>query len=98
MSENAETFSRVMMETRTLTEIKRELDAATVQRSELWHELSRGADPEKAAEVSRLNERIESLWSEARAAQNRERFGPQAAIQKRARAEERLERDLRRVA
>lgn len=86
------------MGTRTLTEIKRELDAATVRRSELWHELSRGADAEKAAEIDRLNQLIESLWSEARAAQNRERFGSQAEIQKRARAEERLERDLRRVA
>jgi hypothetical protein len=86
------------METRTLTQIKRELEAATTLRSELWNALSRGADPEKAAEIARLNERIEALWSEARAAQNRERFGSQAEIQKRARAEERLERDLRRVA
>lgn len=84
--------------TRNLIEIKRELEAATSQRSELWHELSRGADPEKAAEIARLNERIEALWCEARAAQNRERFGDPAEIQKRARAEERLERDLRRVA
>jgi hypothetical protein len=86
------------METRTLTQIKRELEAATTLRSELWNALSRGADPEKAAEIAALNERIEALWSEARAAQNRERFGSQAEIQKRARAEERLERDLRRVA
>lgn len=98
MSELGRTFSRLAMETRTLTEIKHELEAATALRSEFWQELSRGADSEKAAEISRLNERIESLWSEARAAQNRERFGSQAEIQKRARAEERLERDLRRVA
>ncbi len=86
------------MNSRSLSEIKRELEAATSQRSELWHELSRGADPDKVAEIARLNERIEALWSEARAAQNRERFGDPAEIQKRARAEERLERDLRRVA
>lgn len=86
------------MNTRNLIEIKRELEAATVQRSELWQELSRGADPGKAAEIARLNERIEALWGEARAAQNRKRFGDPAEIQKRARAEERLERDLRRVA
>lgn len=86
------------METRTLTQIKQELDAATTLRAELWHEISRAADSAKAAEIARLNERIEALWSEARAAQNRERFGAQADIHKRARAEERLERDLRRVA
>ncbi len=86
------------MEQRTLNEIKRELEAATARRTEVWHELSTEADAAKAAEVAQLNERIEALWSEARAAQNRERFGPQTEILKRARAEERLERDLARVA
>ncbi len=86
------------MNVRNYVEIKRELEAATVRRSELWQELSRGADPEKVAQIGRLNERIEILWSEARAAQNRALFGDPAQIQKRARAEERLERDLRRVA
>ena len=86
------------MKIRTLIQIKRELDEATARRADLWHELSLAADSEKAAEVARLNEHIESLWSEARAAQNRERFGSQDEILKRARAEERLERDLRRVA
>jgi hypothetical protein len=98
MSGVVRTFSEVAMDARTLIEIKRELEAATTLRSELWHDLSRGADPEKAAEIARLNAEIEALWGEARAAQNRERFGDPAAIQKRARAEERLERDLRRVA
>jgi len=86
------------MDTRTLIEIKRELEAATSQRSELWQELSRGADADKAAEITRLNERIEALWSEARAAQNRKRFGDPDEILKRARAEARLERELGRVA
>lgn len=86
------------MSTRTLTEIKRELEQATERRITLWHELSLAADEDKAAEVARLTERIERLWDEARAARTRERFGEQAAIIKRARAEERLDRELAKVA
>lgn len=86
------------METRTLSQIKHELDEATERRSALWHELSIAADPDKAAEVARLNERVEALWTEARAARNRERFGPKELIIARARANERLERDLAKVA
>lgn len=86
------------MDSRTLSEIKRELDDATEQRRVLWHELSLAADPVKTAEVARLNEQIEALWHEARAARNRARFGPKESIVKRARAEERLERDLAKVA
>jgi hypothetical protein len=83
---------------RTLNQIQRELDEATATRGALWHELSIHADKEKSAEVARLNERIEALWSEARAARNRVRFGEQSSIIARARAEERLERDLAKVA
>jgi hypothetical protein len=86
------------MEPRSLSEIKRELEAATERRTALWQELSIAADPEKKAEVARLNERIEALWTEARAARNRQRFGPKERIVARARAEERLERDLAKVA
>jgi hypothetical protein len=86
------------MENRTLTEIKRELEVATERRAKLWHDLSHGSDPEKSAEVSRLTQRIETLWDEARAAKNRARFGESAALLRRARAEERLERDLAKVA
>jgi hypothetical protein len=91
-------FALVEMEERTLDEIKRELEAATERRTALWHELSIESDPEKIAEIAELNERIESLWSDARAARTRERFGAQETILKRARAEERLERDLPKVA
>ena len=86
------------MENRTLTDIKRELEAATETRSVLWHDLSNGSDPEKSAEVARLTQRIEALWDEARAAKNRARFGESATVLRRARAEERLERDLAKVA
>ena len=91
-------FFLVEMESRTFIDIKRELDAAIERRTALWHELSLTSNTETAGEIALLNERIETLWSEARAARNRERFGSQDTILKRARAEERLERDLRRVA
>jgi predicted nucleic acid-binding Zn-ribbon protein len=86
------------METRTLSEIQSELDAATERRAELWKELSAGHDPEKAAEVERLTERIEALWDESRAARTRARFGEPGAIIARARADERLEREYAKVA
>ncbi len=84
------------MESRTLTDIKSELQRLTEERTELWHGLSHGHDPEKAAAIVALNARIEALWGEARAASNRARFGPQKDVLARARAEERLERDLAR--
>jgi hypothetical protein len=83
---------------RTLNEIKQELQEATARRADLWKELGAGADEEKSAEVARLNERIEELWQQARVAANRARFGDQGLIIRRARAEERLERDLAKVA
>jgi hypothetical protein len=86
------------MEQRTLREIAIERDELTQRRTALWHELSQAHDSEKAAEVAALNARIEELWSEARAAKSRARFGSQKDILTRARAHERLERDLARVA
>jgi hypothetical protein len=87
-----------MNQNRTPIEIGRDIEAATALRAGLWHELSNGHDPTKTAEVARLNGRIEELWSEYRAARNRDRFGTKERIVARARAEERLERDLARVA
>lgn len=83
-----------MTEPRTLHEIKRELDELTERRARLWHELSTAHDPAKGAEARRLGERIEALWNEARAARTRAVFGPQQAIITRARADERLEREI----
>lgn len=83
---------------RTLNEIKQDLSEATERRTALWQELSIAGDAEKVAEVARLNERIEALWTEARAARNEARFGPKERIVARARKEERLERDLAKVA
>jgi hypothetical protein len=86
------------METRTLREIQLDIDEAAERRIDLWKELSEAHDPEKAAEVERLNERIETLWTEARVARTRARFGSPDAIIARARADERLEREYAKVA
>jgi hypothetical protein len=83
---------------RTLAEIKQEREALTARRSELWKELSNGADPEKSAEVASLNERIDQLWHEARVVASELRFGDPNRIIARARAEERLEREYAKVA
>jgi hypothetical protein len=86
------------MEVRTLREIQLDLEAAAERRAVLWKELSNVHEPEKAAEIEALTQRIEALWTEARAARTRVRFGEPAAIIARARAEERLEREYAKVA
>ena len=86
------------MNTRTFREIQVDIDAAAVRRTALWKELSEAHDQQKAAEIERLNERIETLWNEARAARTRARFGSPDAIITRARADERLEREYAKVA
>jgi hypothetical protein len=84
---------------RTITDIKNELAGATEHRTELWKQLSAaGADPALSAEIATLSARIESLWQEARMEKTRARFGGQETIIARARADERLERELGRVA
>ena len=82
---------------RTIQHIRDELERATKRRAELWHELGDGVDPAKSAEAAELSERIDELWAEARALKAYDRFGPSDAIRARARAEERLERDSRRL-
>ena len=84
---------------RTLNEIKHEADRAAARRTELWKELAEtGADEARSAEIAALSERIESLFQEARIVRSRTRFGAQEAIIARARAEERLDRELAKVA
>jgi hypothetical protein len=80
-----------------MNEIREELERATERRAELWHELGDGGDPAKSAEAAELSEQIDELWAEARALRAHARFGPTDAIRARARAEERLERDSRRL-
>ena len=82
---------------RTIENIRKELERAVERRAELWHDLNEGVDPAKSAEAAELSEQIDELWAEARALRAHDRFGPSDAIRARARAEERLERDSRRL-
>ena len=77
--------------------IRDELEQAVERRAELWHELGYGVDPAKSAEAAELSQKIDELWAEARALKAYSTFGPSDAIRARARAEERLERDSRRL-
>ena len=82
---------------RTMNDIREELERAVQRRAELWHELAKGIDPVKSAEAAELSTRIDELGAEARALRAYDSFGPSDAIRARARAEERLERDSRRL-
>jgi hypothetical protein len=83
---------------RTVERIRSELERAIARRAELWEELGgAGVDPAKSAEAARLTALIDDLWSEVRAVKARAQFGDSALIRARARAEERLERDARRL-
>lgn len=76
----------------TLNEIHEQIERASERRTELYRLLSLGHDPETAAELKRLDARLEQLWGEHRALRARLRFGDPEHIVKRARLEERLER------
>lgn len=80
-----------------MNDIRDELDRAIDRRAELWHELNDGVDPIKSAEAAELSNKIDELWAESRALRAYDRFGPSDEIRARARAEERLERDSRRL-
>ena len=82
---------------RTIEDIRKKLERAVERRAELWHDLNEGVDPAKSAEAAELSEQIDELWAEARALRAHDLFGPSDAIRARARAEERLERDSRRL-
>jgi hypothetical protein len=76
----------------TLSEIRREIDAATERRAELWRVLGQQSDPELSAELRELDQRLERLWDEHRSLRARVRFGDRDKIIARARHEERLAR------
>ena len=76
----------------TLTEIHKDIEALSERRTELWHELSRGHDPEVSAQLKALSERLDDLWDEERTLKAALRFGDREDIVARARVEERLER------
>jgi hypothetical protein len=76
----------------TLTQIQDEIEQTSERRTGLWHVLSEEYNPEAAAELKRLTERLEHLWDEERALKATLRFGDRDHIVARARVEERLER------
>jgi hypothetical protein len=82
---------------RNQAEIKAELEGAIARRAELWDDLNEGHDPAKSAEAAQLTARIADLWSEYRNVRARLRHGPVEQIHARARAEERLEREAKRL-
>lgn len=82
---------------RTQAEIRTELEGAIARRAELWDALNEEHDPAKSTEAARLSARIEELWSEYRNVRARLRHGPVERIHARARAEERLEREAKRL-
>jgi hypothetical protein len=81
----------------SLSDIQRELDEATARRSQLWEDLSLGRDADKTSEIDALSRRIEALYSELRAAKAYIRSGDPKRIIARARAEERFDREERRI-
>jgi hypothetical protein len=76
----------------TLTEIHQQIEQTSERRTELWHILSQAYDPETAAELKRLSERLDNLWDKERTLKAELRFGDRNHIVARARVEERLER------
>jgi hypothetical protein len=77
---------------KTLQEVKTQIERATERRAELWHVLSDGHNPEAAAELKQIEERLGRLWDEQRMLRAQVRFGDRDEIIKRARHEERLAR------
>ena len=94
---NGHPRSLVKKVVRTTNQIREELDQAIARRAELWHELAQGSNAETSAELAGLSKVIDELWGEFRTAEARKRFGSPELIHARARTEERLERDSRRV-
>jgi hypothetical protein len=82
---------------RTPNDIRTELEKAVARRADLWEELGHGRDEAKATEAVRLSGLINDLWAELRTVKARARWGDPELIQRRARAEERLERDSLRI-
>ena len=76
----------------TLTEIHKEIEEISERRTELWHILSEGFDPDAAAELKSLSNHLDHLWDEERTLKAALRFGDRDHIVARARVEERLER------
>jgi hypothetical protein len=76
----------------TLTDIHQKIEETSERRTELWHILSEGHNPDAAAELKSLSATLDRLWDDERALKAALRFGDREHIVARARVEERLER------
>jgi chorismate mutase len=76
----------------TLTQIHKEIEEISEQRTELWHVLSQRHDAAAAAQLKSLSAKLDDLWDEERTLKAALRFGDRDHIVARARVEERLER------
>ena len=76
----------------TLRDIHQKIEETSERRTELWHILSEGHNPDAAAELKSLSANLDRLWDEERALKAALRFGDRDHIVARARVEERLER------
>jgi tagatose-1,6-bisphosphate aldolase non-catalytic subunit AgaZ/GatZ len=80
-----------------LSSVEAELEDAMTRRTELWHEQSVNPDPQIAADVKALSDRINRLWAEARSRRACVRAGSRERILSRVRAEARFEREVKKV-
>ena len=78
--------------TRSLEDIRAEIEELTERRSDLLHSLNEEHDRALVDQHKAIDEQLERLWAEQREARARLRFGERDRIIRRARAEERLER------
>src|SRR5262249_34829450 len=77
-----------------LRTVKQELAKIAAKRTALWQLHEERSDAAVALEISRLSEQIEGFWEESRTLTAEIRNGARAEIIARARAAERIERDL----
>jgi hypothetical protein len=81
---------------RAAEEIRHEIDELSARRTDAWHRLSAG-DRSSREEIACLTERMDELWLELRETTLARRHGPRERIIKRARAQEKFERQFRRT-
>ena len=65
----------LMTDMRTIEDIHQEIERLSEERTELWHKLSAGQNPDVRAEIRALDARLDDLWPEQRALRAELRFG-----------------------
>jgi hypothetical protein len=77
---------------RRFQSISTEIDLLTERRADAWAELAASPSTKTAAQIKALSDRINSLWSEARATRACIRNGERGLILERAKSEVRVTR------